>query len=108
MKSAFLALTLLLLCGCASPTLEGRILKTGETFTGTSSTGMLGGSLEFQSDKGTRCEGRTISSATVGSTVAVITCDDGRAGSVVFLDGPSQSVGTGLLGNDEVTLTITK
>ena len=97
------------LAGCASADVSGRILSTGETFTGTSSPGLIGGgSLDLESSKGTRCEGRTVSAQSVGSTVAVITCDDGRAGSVVLLDGPSQSVGTGVLGNDQMTLTIEK
>ncbi len=97
------------LAGCAGDNVTGRALATGETFTGTSSENWIGGgSLSLQSSKGANCEGRTIGSETVGSTVAVITCDDGRAGSVIFLDGPSQSVGNGLLGEDRVTMTIAK
>ena len=99
------------LAGCAvDRTVEGRALGTGETFTGTARPGgmLSSGSLSLQSSKGAKCEGRTLSAETVGSTVAVLTCDDGRAGSVILLDGPSQSVGTGLLGSDQVTLTITK
>ena len=64
--------------------------------------------MSLASSKGAHCEGRSMSSETVGSTVVVMTCDDGRAGSVILLDGPSQSVGTGFLGDEKVTLTITK
>jgi hypothetical protein len=100
---------LLAFSGCAGDNVTGRALATGETFTGSSSAGLIGGdSLSLQSSKGTKCEGRTMGSETIGSSVAVITCDDGRAGSVVFIDGPDQSVGRGVLGNDQVTLTIAK
>jgi len=97
------------LAGCAGENVTGRALATGETFTGSSSAGLIGGgSLSLASSKGTKCEGRTMGSEQLGSSVAVITCDDGRAGSAVFIDGPAQSVGRGVLGNDQVTLTIEK
>ncbi|HVY98317.1 MAG TPA: hypothetical protein VHA35_02365 [Dongiaceae bacterium] len=99
----------LALAACAGDNVTGRALSTGETFTGSSSAGLIGGgSLSLQSSKGAKCEGRTMGSETIGSSVAVITCDDGRAGSVVFIDGPGQSVGRGVLGDDQVTLTIEK
>jgi hypothetical protein len=98
-----------LLAGCAGDNVTGRALTTGETFTGSSSAGLIGGgSLSLESSKGTKCEGRTMGSEQLGSTVAVITCDDGRAGSVFFIDGPRQSVGNGFLGDDKVTITIEK
>lgn len=104
-----LLLATVALAGCAGDNVSGRALATGETFTGTSSAGLIGGgSLSLQSSKGTKCEGRTMGSEQLGSSVAVITCDDGRAGSVVFVDGPGQSVGTGFLGTDKVTMTIEK
>jgi len=97
------------LAGCAGDNVTGRVLTTGETFTGSSSAALFGGdALSLESSKGTKCTGRSMGSETIGSSVAVITCDDGRAGSVVFLDGPGQSVGTGLLGDDKVTFTIEK
>jgi hypothetical protein len=99
------------LAGCsADRNVTGRLLGSGETFTGTATPGGLlsGGSMSLRSSSGARCEGRSMSSETVGSTVAVLTCDDGRAGSVILLDGPSQSVGSGVLGTDKMTLTITK
>jgi hypothetical protein len=107
--SVLVAAALMGLAGCAGDTVTGRALTTGETFTGSSSAGLIGGgSLSLASSKGTKCEGRTMGSEAIGSTVALITCDDGRAGSVIFLDGPSQSVGTGVLGDDKVTMTIEK
>lgn len=97
------------LAGCAGDNVTGRVLTTGETFTGSSSTALFGGdALSLESNKGTKCTGRTMGSETLGSSVAVLTCDDGRAGSVLFLDGPGQSVGTGVLGDDKVTFTIEK
>lgn len=106
---ALLAAALSVLSGCGGDNVSGRTLATGETFTGSSSQNLIGGgSLSLQSSKGTKCEGRTMGSAQIGSTVAVITCEDGRAGSVIFIDGPQQSVGQGVLGNDQVTLTIEK
>ncbi len=97
------------LVGCSGDNVTGRVLATGETFTGSSSAAMFGGDeLALQSSKGAKCTGRSMGSEAIGSSVAVITCDDGRAGSVVFLDGPGQSVGTGVLGNDKMTLTIAK
>jgi len=106
-----LLLSLIAIGGCASEsTVTGRALATDETFTGTASEGgtFSSGSLSLSSSKGTKCTGRTMGSESIGSTVAVITCDDGRAGSVVFLDAQDQSVGTGVIGNDQVTLTIAK
>ena len=102
-----------LLVACSGPNVSGQVPTTGETFTGSTSAGLLGGmtgtgSIDLTSSTGAKCEGRTVSAAQVGSTVAVITCNDGRAGSVVLIDGPTQSVGTGVLGNDQVTLTIEK
>ena len=113
-SSRFLPIaTALLLAACSSPNVSGQVLATGETFTGSARSGLVGdmtgtGSLDLTSSTGTKCEGRTVSAAQVGSTVAIITCNDGRAGSVVLLDGPTQSVGTGVLGNDQMTLTIEK
>lgn len=105
----FLLAASLALAGCAGDNVTGRVLTTGETFTGSSSAALLGGdALSLQSSKGTKCTGRSMGSETIGSSVAVINCDDGRAGSVVFLDGPGQSVGTGFLGDDKVTFTIEK
>lgn len=111
--SSLLAAAALSLAACSGADVSGQVLATGEIFTGSASAGLLGGmtgtgSLDLTSSTGARCEGRTVSSAQVGSTVAVITCNDGRAGSVVLVDGPTQSVGTGVLGNDQMTLTIEK
>ena len=100
---------LIALTGCAGDNVTGRALATGETFTGSSRAALFGGdALSLESSKGTKCTGRGMGSEAIGSSVAVITCDDGRAGSVVFLDGPGQSVGTGVLGDDKVTFTIVK
>ena len=110
-RVTLLLIVLAALGGCTvDRTVEGRVLGTSETFSGTATPGgmLTSGSLSLESSKGAKCEGRAMSAETVGSTVAVLTCDDGRAGSVILLDGPSQSVGTGLLGSDQVTLTITK
>ena len=98
---------LLLLAACSTDrAVEARILKTGETFTGTASPGTFGDSLEMQNSNGVRCTGRATTAESVGTTVAVLVCDDGRAGSVILLDGPSQSTGTGVLGTDQVSLSI--
>jgi hypothetical protein len=103
------AVAALALAGCAGDTITGRVLSTGETFTGSSSAALFGGdAMSLESSKGAKCTGRSMGSEAIGSSVAVITCDDGRTGSVVFLDGPGRSVGTGVLGNDKVTLTIEK
>ena len=107
--AAIAALLLLLLAACSTDrNVTGRGLTSGESFSGTASPGTFGGSLSLVSDRGTHCEGRSMSAESVGSTIVVLTCDDGRAGSVLLLDGPSQSVGTGVLGDEKVTLTITK
>jgi hypothetical protein len=103
------AAALLLVAGCMGDNITGRALSTGETFHGRSSENLIGGgSLSLTSSTGATCTGRSMGSETLGSSVAVLTCDDGRAGSVVFLDGPGQSVGNGVLGTDQVTLTISK
>ena len=40
------------------------------------------------------------------SAEALLTCSDGRSGKVLFLVGDDEAVGTGMLGKDIVTLTI--
>jgi len=108
-KRLWLPAAAVLLAGCAGDSITGRALNTGETFTGSAKEGLIGGgSLSLTSSTGVKCSGRTMGSESLGSSVAVITCDDGRAGSVVFLDGPESSVGNGVLGEDQVTLTIEK
>ncbi|GAB2176894.1 hypothetical protein [Dongia sp. agr-C8] len=103
--TAVLALLLLLAACAANRTVEARISSTGESFTGTFDPGSFGGSLEMESDR-TRCTGRSTGSETIGTTVVVLLCDDGRAGSAVLLDGPTRSTGTGVLGEDQVSLSI--
>jgi hypothetical protein len=86
---------------------EGRMLHSVETFSGTAARGWQnGGSLSVTSSKGARCVGRYLEAKEIGSSIAVMNCDDGRVGSVLFMDGPHESVGTGMLGTDIVTLTI--
>jgi hypothetical protein len=99
---------LLLLAACATDrTVEAHIAKTGESFTGRFDPGTFAGSLEMESEK-TKCTGRTAGSETVGTTVVVLICDDGRTGSAVLLDGPTRSTGSGTLGDDQVSLSISR
>lgn len=101
-------LALPLLAGCATDrTVEARINRTGESFTGTFDPGSFGGSLEMESSR-TKCTGRSTGSETFGTTVLVLICDDGRAGTAVLLDGPTRASGSGVLGDDQVSLTITR
>jgi hypothetical protein len=106
----------LLLSGCAG-NVEGRMLHTPETFTGESTASIDGnGKLSLKSSEGAQCQGpyRQVvndTSAEVGADEsengqATLTCTDGRTGSVMFLVGSDQAVGTGMLGQDIVTLTI--
>jgi hypothetical protein len=106
MRVAFAAA--LALCGCATEhNVEGRMLHASETFSGTAANGWgSGGSLTVTSSKGAKCVGRYMKAEAINSSVAVMNCDDGRAGSVLFLDGAHSSIGTGMLGKDIVTLTI--
>ena len=94
-----------------------RMLHTPETFTGESTAAIDGdGSMSLVSDRGARCTGpyRQVpndNAAEVGagasnSGVAKLTCSDGRTGSVMFTLGADQAIGTGMLGQDIVTLTI--
>jgi hypothetical protein len=109
MKPRALFILLSLLAGCAADrTVEARIAKTGESFTGTFDPGTFSGSLEMQSNRGTQCTGRSTGSETIGTTVVVLVCDDGRTGSAVLLDGPTRSTGSGLLGEDQVSVTISR
>ena len=101
-------LALLLIGACTTDrTVEGRIARTGESFTGTWSPGSWGGSLEMESDR-TKCTGRSTGSETIGTTVVVLVCDDGRAGSAVLLDGPTRASGSGVLGDDQVSISISR
>jgi len=114
-----------LLAGCAEradPSVSGRMLHTPETFTGTSTASVDGdGALVLKSNHGAYCSGpytqkpddNTGEIVPGGGTpkpgqsgVATLTCQDGRTGSVLFLVGSEQAVGTGMLGTDIVTLTI--
>jgi hypothetical protein len=108
--------TLLLLAGCAD-NVEGRLLHAPETFTGESTGGIDGnGSLTLTSNLGTRCSGpyRQIPNDNGGEVgghstdngIATLTCSDGRTGRVMFTVGADQAVGTGMLGQDIVTLQI--
>jgi hypothetical protein len=100
---------LLLLAACATDrTVEARIVKTGESFTGTYEPGTFGGSLEMESAAGVKCTGRSTGSETIGTTVVVLICDDGRAGSAVLLDGPTRASGSGVLGDDQVSVSISR
>lgn len=110
-------------CGAIFGTsVEGRMLHTPETFSGTSTASIGGtGKLLVVSDKGVKCFGRyqqvpdenvaLAGTSLAGfkensSSVVKLKCDDGRRGSVLFLVGQDQAVGTGMLGEDIVTLTI--
>lgn len=104
----FLFFALLLLSACASDrTVEARINSTGESFTGTFDPGSFGGALEMESGR-TKCTGRATGSETIGTTVVVLVCDDGRAGTAVLLDGPTRASGSGVLGDDQVSITISR
>jgi len=108
MKPAILCGLFLALSACATDrAVEARIAATGESFTGTFDPGTFGGSLDMESDR-TKCTGRSTGSETIGTTVVVLVCDDGRAGSAVLLDGPTRSTGTGVLGEDQVSLSIAR
>jgi hypothetical protein len=109
MKQPALCAALLLLAGCASDrAVEAHVAKTGESFTGTFDPGTFGGSLEMQSKGGVQCTGRSTGSETIGATVVVLICDDGRTGSAVLIDGPTRSTGSGVLGEDQVSLSISR
>jgi hypothetical protein len=111
-----------LLLGCdmvaGKPSIEGRMLHTPESFTGTATAAVTGdGDLTLVSDKGVRCGGiyRQVHDDNTGeirvadqhrSGLATLRCDDGRTGSVLFDVGRTEAVGTGMLGQDVVTLTI--
>jgi hypothetical protein len=107
---------MLLLTGCAG-NIEGKMLHTPETFTGESTASIDGdGSITLVSNRGARCGGpyRQVpndSAAEVGAEestngLATLHCTDGRTGSVMFTVGADQAVGTGMLGQDIVTLQI--
>ncbi|HVY98315.1 MAG TPA: hypothetical protein VHA35_02355 [Dongiaceae bacterium] len=122
-RAAAPAALLLLLGGCAmthagSRNIEGRMLHTPESFSGTTTAELTGsGTLNLLSTKGTRCGGayRQVQDDNTAevrvedqhkSGEAELTCSDGRSGKVLFLVGEDQAVGTGMLGKDIVTLTI--
>jgi hypothetical protein len=120
--AAFGALSLLAACEmpshAASHTIEGRMLHAPESFSGTTTAELSGtGQLNLLSTKGTRCGGdyRQVHDDNTAevrvedqhkSGEALLTCSDGRSGKVLFLVGDDEAVGTGMLGKDIVTLTI--
>ena len=113
-----------LLGGCAmsghgaSHNIAGKMLHTPESFTGTSTAELAGdGMLNLISTTGTRCGGayRQVHDDNTAeiqvsdqhkSGEVDLTCSDGRRGKVLFLVGDDEAVGTGMLGRDIVTLTI--
>jgi hypothetical protein len=102
-------LSLIVLASACSTeiTVEGRLLHTPETFSGTVARNwQSGGSLSVTSSKGVKCVGRYANADAIDSSIAMMTCDDGRTGKVFFTDMQHESVGTGMLGTDIVTLTI--
>jgi hypothetical protein len=116
-SAAFSLVALLLLAGCGG-VVQGRMLHTPETFTGETTASIDSeGSMSLESNRGARCDGpyRQVlddKGGEVGADpstengLATLTCNDGRTGSVMFLVGADQAVGTGMLGRDIVTLTI--
>lgn len=93
------------------------MLHAPETFTGESTASIDGdGSISLLSNRGTRCDGpyRQVRNDNAGEVaaeesnngLAILSCSDGRTGSVMFTLGSDQAVGTGMLGRDIVTLTI--
>jgi len=107
---------ILLLSGCAG-NVEGKMLHAPETWTGETTGSIDGnGSITLVSNRGTRCEGpyRQVPNDTAGEVgadpsdngVAMLTCNDGRTGRVMFTVGADQAVGTGMLGEDIVMLQI--
>jgi hypothetical protein len=109
MKQTALYVALLFLAACASDrAVEAHVAKTDESFAGTFDPGTFSGSLEMESNKGAQCTGRSTGSETIGTTVVVLVCDDGRTGSAVLLDGPTRSTGSGVLGDDQVSLSISR
>jgi hypothetical protein len=94
------------------------MLHTPEYFTGTTTASLTGdGDLTLLSDKGVKCDGtyRQVHDDNTGeirvedqhqSGLATFRCEDGRTGSVLFDVGRTEAVGTGMLGQDVVTLTI--
>lgn len=114
---AALALAAFALAGCGG-LVQGRMLHSPETFTGETTASIDGdGSISLLSNRGARCHGpyRQVPDDRGGEIrvggetengLATLTCSDGRTGKVMFLIGPDQAVGTGMLGKDIVTLTI--
>jgi hypothetical protein len=101
----------------ATSNVEGRMLHTAETFTGESTADIDGdGSISLISDRGAHCDGpyrqvtndstAEVHAVASNNGVASLTCSDGRTGSVLFTLGADQAIGTGMLGQDIVTLTI--
>ena len=107
-QTAILGLLLLLAACALDRTVDAKIARTGESFTGTFDPGTFGGSLEMESAAGVTCTGRSAGSETVGTSVVVLVCSDGRTGSAVLLDRPTRSTGSGLLGDDQVSVTISR
>ena len=99
-------------------TVKGRLLHAPETFSGETTADIGGnGSISLTSNRGAHCGGpyrqvpddrggETRVAESTESGLAILTCTDGRTGKVMFLVGPQQAVGTGMLGKDIVTLTI--
>ena len=44
----------------------------------------------------------------IGTTVVDLLCDDGRTGTAVLLDGPTRSTGSGVLGDDQISVSISR
>ena len=125
-RAGLLLAALCLLAGCESgpknAQVSGRMLHSPETFTGTSTASVGGsGTVILKSNHGAYCSGpytqqpddNTGEIAPGGGTpprgrsgMVKLTCRDGRTGSILFLVGQDQAVGTGMLGKDIVTLTI--
>lgn len=113
---------LLTMTGCAgsgdrTPNVEGRMLHSTETFTGATTASIDGdGSIALISDRGAHCAGPysqvandnsgEVRAGASNNGVATLSCNDGRQGSVMFTVGAAQAIGTGMLGQDILTLTI--
>jgi hypothetical protein len=115
----------LLLGGCSetpqeqlmSGNVQGRMLHTPETFGGTSTGGFDGnGTLKLLSSNGVACSGpyqKVVQQEEAAQAAdpsqsgrATVACTDGRKGTIMFLIGQDEAVGSGMLGRDIVTITI--
>ena len=106
MRRLFVALCLLTLGGCLSGAVTGQLENGSETLTGHTKIHLDGtGEIVLSTSTGANCNG-TFAAVSDQETAGTFKCSDGRSGSFRFVTAIRPIVGTGDIGGQPITLSL--